>query len=62
MRPVSTARPPTLCKTSASKDAKGGDHVSKARLIYFAVLALLIVAALPPALFRMNGPHDGAEI
>jgi hypothetical protein len=37
--------------------------VSKARLIYFAVFAILIAAALLPALaFLPLGAHDGAEI
>jgi hypothetical protein len=37
--------------------------VSKARLMYFAVFAILIAAALLPALARMPlGGHDGAEI
>jgi hypothetical protein len=37
--------------------------VSKARLIYFAVFALLIAAALLPALqFLPDGMHDGGEI
>jgi hypothetical protein len=37
--------------------------VSKARLIYFAVFAIIIVTALLPALsFWPDGPHDGAEI
>jgi hypothetical protein len=37
--------------------------VSKARLIYFAVFAVLIATALLPALhFWPEGPHDGAEI
>jgi hypothetical protein len=37
--------------------------VSKARLIYLAVLAILIVSALLPALSLWPlGPHDGAEI
>jgi hypothetical protein len=39
--------------------------VSKARLIYVAVFALLIVnvlLALLPALMGPEGPHDGAEI
>jgi hypothetical protein len=42
---------------------KGGDHVTKARLIYFAVLAILIASALLPALnLWPDGPSDGAEI
>jgi hypothetical protein len=42
---------------------KGGVHLSKARLIYFAVFAILIATALLPALqFWPDGPHDGAEI
>lgn len=41
---------------------KGGDYVSKARLIYFAVFAVLIATALLPALFSLTGPHDGAQI
>jgi hypothetical protein len=37
--------------------------VSKARLIYYAVFAILIVTALLPALSLLpDGPHDGAEI
>jgi hypothetical protein len=37
--------------------------VSKARLIYFAVSAMIVVFALLPALhFMPGGPHDGAEI
>jgi hypothetical protein len=37
--------------------------VSKARLIYFAVFAILIVIALLPALsFWPDGPHEGGEI
>ncbi len=37
--------------------------MSKARIIYFAVFAILIVTALLPALaFLPDGPHDGAEI
>jgi hypothetical protein len=37
--------------------------VSKARLIYFAVFAILIAAALLPALqFWPEGPHEGGEI
>jgi hypothetical protein len=37
--------------------------MSRARLIYFAVFAILIVAALLPALSLWpEGPHDGAEI
>lgn len=43
---------------------RGGDYVSKARLIYFAVFAILIAAAVLPALMRVwwNGSHDGNEI
>jgi hypothetical protein len=42
---------------------KGGDYVSKARLIYVAVFVVLIATALLPALkFFPEGPHDGAEI
>jgi hypothetical protein len=42
---------------------KGGDHVTKARLIYFAVFAILIASALLPALnLWPDGPSDGAEI
>jgi hypothetical protein len=39
-------------------------HVSKARLIYFAIFAILIASALLPALFRFwpDGPHDGGEL
>jgi hypothetical protein len=37
--------------------------VSKARLIYVAVFAILLATALLPALqFWPEGPHDGAEI
>jgi len=37
--------------------------VSKARLIYFAVFAVLIVTALLPALqLWPDGPHEGGEI
>jgi hypothetical protein len=37
--------------------------VSKARLIYFAVFAILIVTALLPALYLWTeGPHEGGEI
>ena len=37
--------------------------MSKARLIYFAVFAVIIVTALLPALaFLPDGPHDGHEI
>ena len=37
--------------------------MSKARLIYFAVFAVLIATALLPALSLLpDGPHDGAEI
>ena len=37
--------------------------MSKARLIYFAVFAVIIVTALLPALaFLPDGPHDGAEL
>jgi hypothetical protein len=36
--------------------------MSRARLIYFAVFAVLIATALLPALqFFPEGPHDGAE-
>jgi hypothetical protein len=42
---------------------RGGDHVTKARLIYFAVLAILIASALLPAMHLWpDGPSDGAEI
>jgi len=42
---------------------RGGDYVTKARLIYFAVFAVLIASALLPALsFWPDGPSDGAEI
>jgi hypothetical protein len=38
-------------------------HVSKARLIYFAVFAIIIATALLPALhFWPDGPHEGGEI
>jgi hypothetical protein len=37
--------------------------VSKARLIYFAIFAMLIAVALLPALCRFPlGPHEGGEI
>jgi hypothetical protein len=37
--------------------------MSRARLIYFAVFAILIMTALLPALSLWPaGPHDGAEI
>ena len=37
--------------------------MSKARLIYFAVFATLILIALLPALsFWPDGPHEGGEI
>ena len=37
--------------------------MSKARLIYFAVFAVLIFSALLPALsFLPDGNHDGGEI
>jgi hypothetical protein len=37
--------------------------MSKARLIYFSVFAILIATALLPALsFWPEGPHDGAQI
>jgi hypothetical protein len=37
--------------------------MSKARLIYFLVFAILIATALLPALtFWPEGPHDGAQI
>jgi hypothetical protein len=37
--------------------------VSKARLIYFAVLAILIATALLPAMqFWPDGPSDGNQI
>jgi hypothetical protein len=37
--------------------------VSKARLIYFFVFAILIATALLPALqFWPNGPHEGGQI
>ncbi len=37
--------------------------MSRARLIYFAVFAILIVTALLPALSLWpEGPHDGADI
>jgi hypothetical protein len=36
--------------------------MSRARLIYFAVFAVLIATALLPALqFFPEGPHDGAD-
>ena len=39
-------------------------HVSKARLIYFAIFAILIASALMPALCRFwpDGPHDGGQL
>jgi hypothetical protein len=36
--------------------------VSKARLIYFVVFAIIIASALLPALCWPGGPNDGAEI
>jgi hypothetical protein len=38
--------------------------MSRARLIYFAVFAILIATALLPAVLRAlpAGPHDGAEL
>ena len=37
--------------------------MSKARLIYLAVFAILIVTALLPALaVIIDGPHEGGEI
>jgi hypothetical protein len=37
--------------------------VSKARLIYFAVFAVIVVTALLPALSLFpDGPHEGGEI
>ena len=38
--------------------------MSKARLIYFAVFAVLIATALLPALMHLlpEGAHDGSEI
>jgi hypothetical protein len=38
--------------------------VSKARLIYFAVFAVLIIVALLPAIMHLmpEGAHDGSEI
>ena len=37
--------------------------MSKARLIYFAIFAILIATALLPALaFLRQGGHEGAEI
>jgi hypothetical protein len=37
--------------------------MSRARLIYFAVFAILIATALLPALsVWTDGPHDGAQI
>jgi hypothetical protein len=37
--------------------------MSRARLIYFSVFAILIATALLPALqFLPDGPHDGAEL
>jgi hypothetical protein len=38
-------------------------HVSKARLIYFAIFAIIIATALLPALHLWpDGPHEGGEI
>ena len=37
--------------------------MSKARLIYFAIFAILIFSALLPAFFLLvDGSHDGNEI
>ncbi len=37
--------------------------MSRARLIYFAVFAILIATALLPALSLLpDGPHEGGEI
>jgi hypothetical protein len=37
-------------------------YVSQARLIYFAVFAILIVTALLPAFQLLpDGPHDGGQ-
>jgi hypothetical protein len=36
--------------------------VTKARLTYIAVIAVLIAAAFLPALLWFDGPHDGAQI
>jgi hypothetical protein len=37
--------------------------MSRARLIYFAVFAILVATALLPALsLWIDGPHDGAQI
>ena len=45
---------------------KGGAYVTKARLIYCLVFAILIASALMPAIMRSRvfpeGPHDGAQI
>jgi hypothetical protein len=45
---------------------KGGDYVSRARLIYFLVFAILIATALLPAIAKSSlfpdGMHDGGEI
>jgi hypothetical protein len=39
---------------------KGGVQVTKARLIYLAVFAILIAIALLPAFqLFIDGPHDG---
>jgi hypothetical protein len=47
----------------SASNLKGGESMSKARLIYFAVFAILIMAALLPALTLWpGGPHDGSEI
>ena len=58
------ARLPTLFRTSASNPfRKEVIRLSKARLIYFAVFAILIATALLPALqFWPDGPHEGGEI
>ena len=51
------------CRTSASNQTKGGESLSKARVIYFVVFAVLIALALLPALsFWPNGAHEGGGI
>ena len=56
------ARPPTPFKTSASDSfRKEVIRLSKARLIYFAVFAILVASALLPALV-LFGMHDGSDV
>jgi hypothetical protein len=52
-----TGVPPKLCRTSGSR--KGGDKVNKARLIFAAVMLLLIVQALLLGLGTPLGYFDG---